>query len=348
MSTSWDNIGTISRFDCGGELGEGLWVPNTFVGTSLTIAPNNVYPTLPIGTADFSIEFWAKMVLFTAYNTDIQTLIAVTSNTDWAGWTTWAIIYVRAGTMLLEITDGSFMVQSAIVNVSPGWHHFVFEVQRGAVDTMKLFVDGVQVSSTSIVTVTGSIGTAGTARFTPYATDVTPIDIDVDVDPGTGFPDALTDPFTDFNFYHQPAIVGPEAVHLGANAILTAAQRQDSISRRDVQDLSGTAILYRWAEIREVAGWERNPRHMMRAYSDFTPRPGTPKGIQGQVLIPDLSGNSRNFIPQVFADSENESLLVPAYGQEVRTIPPAAGQRSPMAFASDPFFQTGGGIPGGA
>lgn len=351
MATGWEqDTGVVSRFDCGGSPAS-PFAPNCWVGSSFDtqVTPLNTFPTLALGTGTISIEFWIKMVLFTLYSSDVRAFIGFSNTSTIASGLNRERFSVDVTPLGLRATmydNVGVPVTGTLVPISPGWHHVVLEAIRGVTDTMKVFVDGVVAANDSIATLSADLGTCA---FWPYLTDNYGIieDLDITDDPGTDYPEALTNPFMNYVFFHMPALMGPIAVHFAA---LTAAQMQNSMLRRDVQQLGSTQILYRWSEVQGVEEWETNPRHIRRGRSDFIRTPGAPKAVQGLVVVPDLSGNNKNTTLQSFADGEDKGIILPAYGQipYVQLATPIRGQRSNSAFAADPFFQTGGGVPGGA
>jgi len=103
-------------------------------------------------------------------------------------------------------------------------------------------------------------------------------------------------------------------------------------------------LLYNWRGVTaQVEAWEQNPRNIMRGISDFVNVPvAAPRAVTGTIIVPDESGNGNTLTLETLE----------TYGQEpageFNVSAPADGQRARCAFASDPFFETGGGVPGGA
>jgi hypothetical protein len=342
MATGWNAGGYESRFSCGGGV-DGLFVPNCFSGTNVhaDYTPGNTFGEVAVDNNDVSIEFWFKMILFEDWDVGSPPFAYVGFMGNGGGLFPGYRIgaEITEGRIQLRIDDGVDLALGAIETLSPGWHHILVEMVRGATDLAKLYIDGVEVDSVDISTITLSLATC---IFVPYATTYEDTnlfpDLGIDGDPGTDYPDSLTDTFTDYDFYHHPGIVGPVAAHL---ATLTEAQIQDSLLRRDVQDLASTAVLYRWTEVQGVESWETNPRHIIRGYSDYVRRVGAPVGEQGAIIVPDQSGNGVDLTLESF--TEYGQIPWDFVGAEAKT----AGMRSHVAFASDSFFQTGGGVPGG-
>jgi len=89
--------------------------------------------------------------------------------------------------------------------------------------------------------------------------------------------------------------LGPVALH---QVVLTAAQIRESMGRKHVQLLGTTMCAYDWRNIVGHTGWEVDATLMEPGLAELSSRCSesvvSPEGPNGDVVIPDLSGNGRD------------------------------------------------------
>lgn len=163
-----------------------------------------------------------------------------------------------------------------------GWHHIAVNCNRAG--NMDLIFDGV-VQLSVVINNTPCV----LARFVPLSSEQRNI-ADLDV----------ADPVD----HNAPVVVGPIAAHTG---LLTAAQLQDSVRGRRVQNLATTLVYYDWRRVEGQAGWEFDQDRMIDAVGWWIRElpVGAPMGAAGTVVVPDLSGNGNDWtLPTLAAYTE--------------------------------------------
>ena len=348
MGTSWTKDGTYGK-TC---LSLTDFRPNVFmghIGNDGSGSPNrdvgNVYPSVSVGTNDIAIEVWFKRKLLNTYNDTAEALFPIGLIGDDDAWIAFrdaqtSIRFSGSAVSLTRSWDNS-------AGIPVGWHHYVARFDRDG--NMTLLIDSLDTGISQSIAgdsaysfgdmplwMMGSNEDADTGAPLP--------DVPVTTDPAGTYPDSLTDPFDTFDFPQYPGVLGPMAIHLGT--LLTAAQIEDSIKNRTVQNLGASTTKFRavWTDVVIPAGgWDEERRHTIRGISDKAPvRFAAPLVTGGTIGVPDSSGNA------------NDGTLAVAgeYGQVPfgASWPPASwttpltGRRSRCAFGSDPFFATGGGV----
>ena len=118
---------------------------------------------------------------------------------------------------------------------------------------------------------------------------------------------------------------------------MNAAEMRDSMERRYVSLNANTQLLLDWRQPQEVQGWDGNKDNIIRGITDYATVPiAAPEGVDGTIIVPDLSGNGNDWI---LTTREEYDTTVPA-GLLVNDFTVIG--LSCCAFASDPFFQHGG------
>ncbi len=120
---------------------------------------------------------------------------------------------------------------------------------------------------------------------------------------------------------------GPMAVH---NRLLTAAEIQESLNLRRVQNISGvTQILWDPRNIEGHTGWEIREDYICSLDRGLLHFPfGAPQGTYGTVVLPDSSGNGNDF-----------NLPVAASYQDEQTGGLGVGSRARCCFIADPWWR---------
>lgn len=352
MSNSFEIDGTQSKFCSGGD----PFVPNVFCGSIWSdlqiLEKSGRYPSVALGLSDFSIEAWVKLVQYNPWSgADTRSGIGF--------WETRASDSDEIAIMeffpdpVVNFHDGSTFAPGSIFMQKPrGWHYWVMNFDRSALCT--IFLDGVIEDSFDISVAPLSLGSkffmplGGGPDFDVGASPGGTVwDRRARSDPGGDFPESLKDPFTQFEFLHVLAQIGPIALHVGgAKPLLDAADMSNAMSRRNVNELgSGTEIIYRWSDIQFDEGplWDHDTRHAIRGVSDFAGRRfGCPRGTDETVRVPNAAAGA----------TAGESMVLQTtsqYGQQfdfaVATV--EDGFRGWTGFAADPFFSSGGGVPPG-
>lgn len=118
--------------------------------------------TLPIGTGNFTIEFWYKA------NPDAGDP-ALFSNKNWASGTNTGLnMYIKSGGQNLGVnfkasTSTRVDINITSVNFTSGWNHIALVINRA--DSMKCYVNGVFKAGKSIAAATGDLTSALTYKF---------------------------------------------------------------------------------------------------------------------------------------------------------------------------------------
>lgn len=256
--------------------GGGRLITNVFAGYIREASGvGTTYPTFTLGTSDFSQEFWVKLA--GAGKDPDNSWGFYDLRTDAAG----AIIEWR----MVGSPDRLFFSSSGEVNPNdpaPGWVHHTLNCDRSG--NMDILFDGVSQDTSSIA---AQVATNFTAR-----------DLEIPTIPSdaSGLDKAIS-------------IYGPVAMH---NRLLTAAEINDSIINRRVNDFGSsiTIVRYNW-NVQGETGWEHRVDHGNNGVSNdgfyplgtstlFNPVAyASPIGVAGTVFVEDLSGNNRHFFPPV-------------------------------------------------
>ncbi len=330
MSSIWDEQPLIH---CVGPPGVPLgspdgFIPNCWAGMtsrrSLNIAR---YPMIPLGVADFSIEFWHRMSALGGAaggdNADVGFWHNPVSDANHAFGATW---YTYTGDGCdRSIYDDRHSPPGGVTQVENGfasdigWHHHVVNFDRDG--NMELWRDGVENDNVAI-----NNTNLGTTAFASW--------VGADNDGGTGWEEWHDADLTEFDFKHFNGIIGPVAVHTGAGSLLTAVQMRDSMERRYVNSFATTALLFDWRRPQEVQGWDGNRSNIIRGISDYATIPiAAPEGVDGTIIVPDLSGNDNDWVLTTRPEYNSTGITAFATGDVGLSC---------CAFGSDPFFKHGG------
>lgn len=186
-----------------------------------------------------------------------------------------------------------------------GWHHYALNYDR--VGNLEIFIDGISVATVAIDNID-----AGNARFYALTTNSgTLADCDVSDDP-------LINPPGELSLVHAFGLVGPVAAH---SSLLTAAQLRSSLRGKRVQNLATTVINWNWRNIEGHTGWETDQTRIVAKAVDYLAEVAAPLGVNGTVVVPDMSGNGNDYVLPTTA----------AYGT------PTADKAN-VGFMVDPFW----------
>jgi hypothetical protein len=204
----------------------------------------------------------------------------------------------------------------------PSWNHHVVNYDRDG--NMELYRNGVDVGAFGPFAINNA--NLGTMAFAAL--------VGADNDVNLEWFDWHDADLTEWDFGHFNGIIGPVAVHTGAGSLLTVAQMRASMERRYVNLLATTAVLFDWRSPRLVSGWDGDRTHIIRGISDWATNPiAAPEGVDGTIVVPDLSGNGNDWI--LTTRPEYNSTGITAFAGGLTGL-------SCFAFASDPFFKHGG------
>jgi len=301
-------------------------VPNVFLGMPWP-SPQPASPAMPtvsIGTADFSIEFWARQKYGGSPGSDEQFWTGLMINDPDAPssnfpemaaairWTDsdlsnqlWFCQDPGNGT-ILKITSGILATRRGV------WNHYCLNFDRDG--NMSCFIDNeAKGTPAAISTQQSSIGAQQVHALTSdHAFPIHAASIDVDAATYSIF----------------PVIIGPFAVHL---QLMTAAQRELSYRYKTVQSFgaSVTKILFGWRDFTGQTAWDMNADHAAFGHLVGQSVPlGSPLGTNATVKVLDLSGNVNHWTIPTETDytTRTESVFTDENGTFA------------VAFGADPFF----------
>ena len=250
-------------------------------------------PLVTIGTSDLSIECWVRKRLGNSPGQDEQfwtgLLVndAPTSFPNIAAGFWWADDEAQGVQLWFARVPGTAPIQlisTALMGELQEWTHFCGNFTRAG--NMEIFRNNVSEGTASIAAQSAAQGATQIHALTS--------------DHAVGYHTAdITDWSTIAIF---PVMLGPFAIH---NRVLTAAEMQDSIQSRKVQNLgaSVTYVYYSWHSIEGATGWDRNLDRMMIGHRAGLQVPGgAPQGASGTVFVRDGSGNDRHWFMPTLAD----------------------------------------------
>jgi hypothetical protein len=267
-----------------------------------------------IGTSDFSIECWVRKRLGNSPGEDEQFWTGLLVNDvpssfpDIGGGFRWANAETEPVQLWFARVPGTSPIQlisTALMSELQEWTHFCGNFARAG--NMEIFRNNVSEGTASIAAQSGSQG----------ATEIHPLTSD------HAFPYHGTD-ITDWaSIAIFPIMMGPFAIH---NRLLTAAERQDSIQNRRVQNLgsSVTYVYYSWHSVAGADGWDTDLDHMLFGHRVGLQVPGgAPKGTSGSVFVRDGSGNDRHFV--LPTETDYSTRVQATFAAENGTYPFALG-----------------------
>lgn len=329
MSSIWQERPSIH---CAGPPGVPLgatdgFLPNCWAGMASRLSLDITrYPMIALGIADFSIEFWHRAE-------NIGGGLGVTDDCDvgfWRNPTDGANAAFGATWYKYPNDAWDRSIYRTIAPLAPlaveiaaaadiGWHHHAVNFDRDG--DMELYRDAVLGDNDAINN--ENIATMAFAAWVGADNDLNADWFDWhDADPAV------------FDFGHFNGIIGPVAVHTGAGSLLTVAQMRDSMERRYVNLFARTALLFDWRQPQGVVGWDGDRANIIRGISDYATNPiAAPEGVDGTVIVPDLSGNDNDWI--LTTRPQYNPTGVTAFAGGLVGL-------SCCAFASDAFFQHGG------
>jgi hypothetical protein len=265
-------------------------IPSVFLGLPWVHPQpaSPVFPSVTIGTSDFSIECWVRKRFGNSPGADEQYWTGLLVNDAPSGFPDIGAVIRWGGSLesgaiqliFARVPGGAeiTLVSTALLSELQNWTHICANFDRDL--NMTLFRNNVNEGSTSIAAQAAAQG----------ATEVHALTAD------HSFPFHNTDITTWSGISIFPVMVGPFAIH---NRLLTAAERQESIENRRVQNLgsSVTLVYYTWHAIEGATGWDTNLAHMMNGHRVALQVPGgAPLGASGTVFVRDGSGNDRHWI----------------------------------------------------
>jgi hypothetical protein len=282
-------------------------------------------PSITLGTSSFAIELWARKKFGNSPGNDEQFWTGLLLE-DPAGGLAFpfqgaAIRWGTLDTMALQLwfarvpgTATITLVTTCLMSELTGWTHIVMEGTRAGV--MELFRNNVSEGSVSIAAQSASQAATevhvltSDHVFAAHAPELSELS----------------------NYAVFPVVVGPFAIHA---RIMTAAERQDSISNRTVQNFGSatTFIRYEWKEFQGHSGWDSGQERLQNGHKFGLASPGAiPLGVSGAVTARDSSGNNRHWtLPTLATEAAYAARIAPVYAAENGTWP--------LAFGADPEFR---------
>lgn len=314
--------------DGGGAGDESGFVPNCFCGL-VTNSENLLAARVPQFTLagnNCAIEVWlcSKVVDGVDWDAEEETAIGIMTDGLLAGVPSpAAAIEMQPPTPRVRgrteqgVYGGSNRSSTAVL--IPGWHYYCFNVTQGG--NIELFLDGVSQGVNAI-----NVANVPILYFLPF--------IGMNGDP-TNWWNWHEDP-PDSVFSHVMGRCGPIAYHQGAGAPLTAAEMHDSMAQRYPRNVAETQLIYDWRTVGGVQGWDGDRANIIRGIEEFIEVPiAAPEGVDGTVVVPDMTGNGNDFILRTRAAYD------PTISVAARTDWTIPGM-SCCALASDPYWQQGG------
>lgn len=316
MASGYDEDGTLERLVCvsppdAGGGGASEIIPSTF----FSVSHNGYTPfDLALGVGDFSFEFWVRHVpnsqngpgapgiVNTVQLFGISEVAVVATQVPPA-----ADVDIDASVYSSFTPAGSLAtwyggqeppggITNWVHGTKVNWQHVVANFDRNV--QMEVLVDGVSIGVDALA----DAGAPENILAHPFH-----------------FGDMVIDVIGAGN--NPRSAFGPMALH---QVILTAAQIRESMGRKHVQLLATTMCAYDWRGVTGHTGWETDVTLMEPGLTELSSRCSetvvAPKGTNGDVVIPDLSGNARDIA----------LWTAPVY---------TAAAPGRCAFGADPFFR---------
>jgi hypothetical protein len=210
----------------------------------------------------------------------------------------------------------------------PGWHHYLFVGDGG--DQMFLWIDGVGVAAAGAWDVISDIVTF---PFVPLI--------------GSGGINSTYDEWhsavaADYAFPHIHGRLGPIAMYVGLPIADQGdypdgtAELAQAVTNRYVWSPGDAEVCYDWGRSEPIQGrtcWETDRSRIIRGVSDLPEVDiACPVGTDGDVYVPDISGNDAHFYLRTRTQYDATNL----------GINWAVAGMACCALGSDPFFQQGG------
>ena len=305
--------------------------PNMFLGNVVPLGAGRddlAYSVgIPIGAADFSVEFWYRAYWGSAApNADIQTGIWLTRPVLNAGiyQDYGARIFSTSGQLLNghyrdvafggAINENIWMSNAATI-YPVGWNHYCMNLDRNTTNTMTAYQNALT-------------GWADSAETPISNVNMGTLNLTIGTSPLLGtvasYASATPDDWTSYSQVYGS--FGPFAIH---NRILTVAEMRESAANRTVQNLGAavTLVNYDWRSPLFVDGWDFESDNILEGVG-YLPetRDIQLAAIHGTVSEElDRSGNGRNYPLNVSATYDT----------------PVANQ-AVLAYGVDKFFYSGG------
>lgn len=275
-------------------------------------------PSLTLGAGDFSIETWLKWAQGDdSPGADVTCWLGVFDITAPGG--------VANHGAAMRVSPASYTVQARYNDtpgigagsthisgaISPGWRHYVMNYDRSG--NLDLYIDATLDGSVAI-----NANALAAMNVFPY------ISLELDLRSAAM---ANNDAANWYDNIVSRMWQGPMAIH---NRLLTTTEIEESYREQRVQNISGvTQIMWDPREVTGHTGWEQRSDYICSLDRGLLHLPfGAPKGTYGTVVIPDSSGNGRDF-----------SVPVASSYQDEKTGGLGDGSRARCCFIADPWWR---------
>ena len=314
MATGYDEEG-VEELVCVEPSGGADFLPTAMCAVAVQ---GDEAPLITFGVAHFSMEIWLKWAQ--GYDSPGNTIwcMAGAMNVkpppfpnlilDGAALAVYPNTYEVAARY-----DNTFLssgVSTALITTPLGWNHHVLNYDRAG--NLSLYTNNAVSGAVAI-----DANAMAAALIWPYvSTEIH------DRSSSMGNNDV-------FPFSASRVWAGPFAMH---NRLLTAAEINNSFRNRRVQNISGvTQIILDPRDIEGQTGWETREDYICGMNKGLLHLPfGAPFGTYGDVIIPDSSGNGRDFLLPVAASYQDDFVLGSGLG---------VASRARCAFIADPWWR---------
>lgn len=312
MTTGYDEEG-IEELVCV-EPPSGDFVPTAMC--ALVIAGDEG-PSLTFGVGDFAIEVWLKWAQGDdSPGADVTCWLGAFDVVAPGGASNHgAAVRISATSFTLQARYDETLAGVGVVVISGvipfGWNHFVMNYDRSG--NLELVVNG-----TSGGTVAINANAMAATSILPYFSK----ELDLRTAAMVNNDDADW-----FGNIVSRMWQGPIAIH---SRLLTDAEIKESYHEHRVQNISGvTEILWNPRDVTGQTGWEHREDYICSLDRGLLHLPfGAPEGVYGTVILPDSSGNGRDFSLPVAASYQNE-----------KTGGLGVGSRARCCFIADPWWR---------